>query len=352
MIIRRVVRHTRQHLRWNSIRNSHIFPKGVLFSSESKIRGIQRGKSDDLNELGRHSGIENVLASQDDLLKLNDTTCRSGTLLTHVDFKGLDGASSKQLKSDLKLWFDEHTGDRDFSIPENVLRQVCYQIINGDIFVSDSKKEGKLLCVIIDSLAKSSSKEAAQVATDVLEFLENAYQNASADDLRPIKPTVFIYTTVIDAWARSNTGRYGAMRAEEILDRMLVTKIAHPNVYTYTALINAWGRGAKYGDRGHSADMALEKLESIKEVLGGLGGENAAKEKHEMSEVAGNFQFSLHRYVHFCIVAFSELCKVYYFHLLRFAHYYLLCCFRSKLCAKSACKEQSPKENKSRGKYI
>jgi len=275
--------HARKQWRWNPSRISDTSLRSSLFSSQSEIRGFQRE--------GHSRDIENLITSRDDLLDLDDTLYRSGNFLTHIDMEEQgDELSSKPLKSDLNLWFDEHTtGDGDFSVPENVLRQVCNQIVSGDLRISDSQKEEKLLCVILDGLAKCSSKRAAQLATDVLEFLENAYNNASAaDELRPLKPTVFHYTAVMDAWARSKTGRNGAMRAEKIFDRMITGKIADPCVHTYTVLINAWGRSTKNGDGGHSAKMALKKFQSFRKVIDGLGDDNNAEEKYEMSEVPVN----------------------------------------------------------------
>ncbi len=69
---------------------------------------------------------------------------------------------------------------------------------------------------VIHALAKSGEAQAATRAENVLQNMVNRHQAGGTDEM----PTTINFNTVLGAWAKSNSGRYGAERAEKVLKWM------------------------------------------------------------------------------------------------------------------------------------
>lgn len=79
-----------------------------------------------------------------------------------------------------------------------------------------------------------------------------------------LKPTRACYNSLIDCWARSGEGTFGARKAEALLQEMQTRFEAgdadvSPNIMTFNAVLNAW---AKSGTRccGYQAEKYLDQM--------------------------------------------------------------------------------------------
>lgn len=79
------------------------------------------------------------------------------------------------------------------------------------------------------------------------------------------KPSIVAYNTVIKAWARSNTGKLGARRAQALLNRMGeryrdgTDKDLKPDLRTWNTVITAWAKsGEKFA--GKEAENVLRRM--------------------------------------------------------------------------------------------
>ena len=114
--------------------------------------------------------------------------------------------------------------------------------------------------VAINALANAGGRKAAEQATQLMSYLEERAANGE----RQFQPTVVTYNGLLDCWARSETGIFGARQAEEVLAKMERYAEAGndnlwPNRISYNALLNAW---AKCGSRccAFKAEHYLEKM--------------------------------------------------------------------------------------------
>jgi hypothetical protein len=107
---------------------------------------------------------------------------------------------------------------------------------------------------VIIGLARSREVDAAERGERLLTRLKEHYASGKSY----MKPTRALYNAVIDLWAKSGKGTFGARRAEALLEEMDEMCIS-PDVVTYNCVVNSWARS---GTRccGNKAEAYLEKL--------------------------------------------------------------------------------------------
>ena len=108
--------------------------------------------------------------------------------------------------------------------------------------------------------ARSGEKGAAERAERLLERMNAQYLAGVSD----VKPSRICYNALIDCWAKSGEGTFGARKAEAVLERMQAmfgagdSSVA-PDLVTFNAVLNAWARS---GTRccGRKAETYLNKM--------------------------------------------------------------------------------------------
>lgn len=105
---------------------------------------------------------------------------------------------------------------------------------------------------VIKCLTNAGGKANAEKAEELLNELEELYENSTDETLAP---NTIIYNSVLNAWS---TVRGGIGRAEAILDRMEELHGAgnddvSPDAFTFSSLIKAWTAAASSGRGGRKA---------------------------------------------------------------------------------------------------
>jgi hypothetical protein len=123
-----------------------------------------------------------------------------------------------------------------------------------------AKPDAASFCAVIQAFARQAGRPSAENAERLLEEMKHRFKNGEEH----IKPTRLCYNTVIDCWAKSGEGTYGARKAEALLQEMLDTAFAgdtdlSPNILTFNAVLNAWARS---GTRccGYKAERYLNQM--------------------------------------------------------------------------------------------
>lgn len=119
---------------------------------------------------------------------------------------------------------------------------------------------------VLNAWAKSGAKEAPKKALDILQKLEDRYEEGDSS----FRPNLPIYNSVINAIAKSNSSTK-AVEAQRILNRMLEAyqagnTEAKPNILTYSIVLNA----CAFTDGPNTDKMAAFKIarKCFKEILG------------------------------------------------------------------------------------
>jgi len=79
-----------------------------------------------------------------------------------------------------------------------------------------------------------------------------------------LRPDVVSYSTVLNAWAQSGTGRIGAQRAERVLDRMCQSddKEIRPNLVAFNTCIKAWAKSGEGSYGARRAEKLLDRMQN------------------------------------------------------------------------------------------
>ena len=108
------------------------------------------------------------------------------------------------------------------------------------------------------------SRVAGRPSAEHAERLLQEMKCRAANGEEQLKPNRLCYNTVIDCWARSGEGTFGARRAEALLQEMQNNFFAgdvdiSPNKMTFNAVLNAWARS---GTRccGYKAEKYLNQM--------------------------------------------------------------------------------------------
>eukprot|EP00814_Leptocylindrus_danicus_P015987 CAMPEP_0116026082 /NCGR_PEP_ID=MMETSP0321-20121206/13575_1 /TAXON_ID=163516 /ORGANISM="Leptocylindrus danicus var. danicus, Strain B650" /LENGTH=651 /DNA_ID=CAMNT_0003498685 /DNA_START=121 /DNA_END=2074 /DNA_ORIENTATION=- len=122
---------------------------------------------------------------------------------------------------------------------------------------------------VLHALAKSGKRGSAQRAEELLQRLEVMHyeQNSNANEI--VRPDLYTYNTVIDAWAKSC--KYepdAAERAEALLRRMEEmyasgNKSVKPDTVSYTTVIDAWSKSGNKAVAGERADALLKSMDDM-----------------------------------------------------------------------------------------
>jgi Pentatricopeptide repeat domain len=107
---------------------------------------------------------------------------------------------------------------------------------------------------VITGLARSGESDAAERGERLLERVKDHYSSGKTY----MRPNNVLYNAVIDLWAKSGKGTYGARKAEALL-REMDQLSASPNTITYNSVIQSW---AKSGTRccGNKAEEYLDRM--------------------------------------------------------------------------------------------
>jgi hypothetical protein len=73
-----------------------------------------------------------------------------------------------------------------------------------------------LYSAVLQSYAKSASKEGADLAEVLFKRMKDLYKQGKMY----AKPNMLFYNAVIDSWARAGQGRSAVLRAEELLNEL------------------------------------------------------------------------------------------------------------------------------------
>ena len=80
----------------------------------------------------------------------------------------------------------------------------------------DDQVDVMMYTIVMDAYARCTSLEAAQSAEGVLEELKEAYRSTGSNTNPKLQPNVRTYTSLITAWAKTNSKK-SPHRAEELL---------------------------------------------------------------------------------------------------------------------------------------
>lgn len=121
---------------------------------------------------------------------------------------------------------------------------------------------------VLHALAKSGKRGSAQRAEELLQRLEAMYYKQNSEQNDVIRPDVYTYNTVIDAWAKScQYESDAAERAEALLRRMEEmyasgNKSVKPDTISYTTVIDAWSKCGK-SVAGERAEALLKSMDDM-----------------------------------------------------------------------------------------
>jgi hypothetical protein len=115
-----------------------------------------------------------------------------------------------------------------------------------------------------DAVIYACSRVAGRPSAEHAEQLLQERKRRAANGEIHLKPNRWCYNTVIDCWAKSGEGTFGARRAEALLQEMQDNFFAgdvdvSPNIVTFNAVLNAWARS---GTRccGYKAEKYLNQM--------------------------------------------------------------------------------------------
>ena len=100
--------------------------------------------------------------------------------------------------------------------------------------MKDVKPDIRSYCIVLNCLANSRSRDAANEAEAVLELMISRYKAGDES----IKPNIISFSTVINAFAKSRDSDT-ATKADYVFDRMQAFGV-RPNRRTFNSLISAW----------------------------------------------------------------------------------------------------------------
>eukprot|EP00977_Amphora_coffeiformis_P001945 scaffold370_cov176-Amphora_coffeaeformis.AAC.22 len=94
---------------------------------------------------------------------------------------------------------------------------------------------------VISAYSRSGRRGAAGDAEKIFQELHRNYQNGRKE----LKPNKYIYNAMIDCWAKSKEGTFGARKAEALLQEMQKQYEAgdvtmQPDLISYNGVLNAW----------------------------------------------------------------------------------------------------------------
>ena len=124
----------------------------------------------------------------------------------------------------------------------------------------DAKPDVSSFYAVIYACSRVAGRPSAEHAEQLLQEMKRRAANGEDH----LKPNRLCYNTVIDCWARSGEGTFGARRAEALLQEMQDNFFAgdvnvSPNKMTFNAVLNAWARS---GTRccGYKAEKYLNQM--------------------------------------------------------------------------------------------
>jgi len=176
--------------------------------------------------------------------------------------------SISQLYTNFKV---NNKGVLDISFRD--LQQFTDDIVEKRKYVTEA--DNVYVVLLCNALAKKSDKRSAELVEKFSTFLEEEFQyyESSPKDFYkefgyiPYKPDVMMYTLLIDAWARVNTGNYRRRKTMEIIERMLNGKAhARPNAYTFTTVFNAL-RTSALRKRCDNLEISISVMKLYEELI-------------------------------------------------------------------------------------
>lgn len=125
------------------------------------------------------------------------------------------------------------------------------------------KPDVRTFTTVMNAWGRSNDPNAASNAHDILEHMNKKY-DATKD--KTIKPNKFSYTAVLDAYAFSAGRTDAAEKAEGLLNEMKIKSgednDLKPDVRSYNAVLNAYSRSAGKVEVGDDADRILREMEN------------------------------------------------------------------------------------------
>lgn len=147
---------------------------------------------------------------------------------------------------------------------ENLLRELMDSVLIHPIKVDTKMLTTRIFNVVLTSIAKTNEDVSPERASELLAWmseLSNTYTN--------IKPNVYSFTAVLDAFAQRNQYDY-SRRAEGIWSQMLSFYLSgesdiEPDVFCATIVISSYARLAKKGSRdaARKAEKILKRMEDL-----------------------------------------------------------------------------------------
>jgi len=104
-----------------------------------------------------------------------------------------------------------------------------------------AKPDSVSYMAVISAYSRSGRRGAAGEAEKIFQELHHKYQNGRKE----LKPNKYIYNAMIDCWAKSKEGTFGARKAEALLQEMQKQYEAgdvtmQPDLISYNGVLNAW----------------------------------------------------------------------------------------------------------------
>jgi hypothetical protein len=113
---------------------------------------------------------------------------------------------------------------------------------------------------VITAYTRSGKRGIVEKCQTLLDEMKYRYANGEPQ----LKPDRQVYNSLIDCWARSGEGTYGARKAEALLQEMQLLyergdRSMAPDLISYNAVLNAWARS---GTRccAHQAEKYLDQM--------------------------------------------------------------------------------------------
>jgi len=132
---------------------------------------------------------------------------------------------------------------------------------------NEMKPDVRTFTTVMNAWGRSNDPDAASNAHGILERMNKKY-DATKD--RTIKPNKFSYTAVLDAYAFSTGRKDAAEKAEGLLKEMKEKAVQdadlQPDVRSYNAVLNAYSRSAGNAELGDNADRILKEMEEAQNM--------------------------------------------------------------------------------------
>ncbi len=147
---------------------------------------------------------------------------------------------------------------REYAFVQSVLQKLIKNAVSAN---NKPRPTVKTFSIVIDSLSRIGTKDAAEKAE---QLLKQSFDLAQSTGDNSLIPDVVTYASVLHAWAqysgKGGGGFVAAERCEAILNVMHELhkkgyKQVKPNTYAYNTVINAWSKSGVPG--------AIEKAQAL-----------------------------------------------------------------------------------------